>query len=101
MKRGTQSTPEASAPVDSGSADRWRVLVEDVNGRRAVGSPGVRDPAFPCGAYEPGEPDGDCEADGHYLCRGCVRLDVEAWDALKGAGNFQVLRIETGSEARR
>ena len=22
--------------------------------------------------YEPGEPNGECESDGHYLCEGCA-----------------------------
>jgi hypothetical protein len=29
------------------------------------------DPANPCHAFEAGWPRGDCETDGHYLCRGC------------------------------
>lgn len=104
MKHGCAADPPTRTPVDSEIADRWRILIEEVNGRRTIGSPGARDPEFPCDAYEPGEPSGDCEADGHYLCRGCVRLDVAAWDALKGPPepeNFQVFRIETGEGSSR
>jgi hypothetical protein len=44
-----------------------------------VGAPGVRDPEHPCDQYDPtpseigahGECEGECETDGHYLCRGC------------------------------
>ena len=39
----------------------------------ALGAPGVRDPANPCADYAPGTPGGDCESDGHYLCRGCSK----------------------------
>jgi hypothetical protein len=37
-----------------------------------VGDPGVRDPDAPCTEFEPGEPAGRCETDGHYMCRECV-----------------------------
>lgn len=47
-----------------------------------LGDAGVRDPAYPCDAYEPGEPGrGDCESDGHYLCYsdpGCRRFTFES-----------------------
>lgn len=33
-----------------------------------------RDPDFPCPSreFEPGEPAGDCDTDGHYMCAECV-----------------------------
>jgi len=33
-----------------------------------------RDPEAPCPsrAFEPGEPAGDCDTDGHYMCAECV-----------------------------
>jgi hypothetical protein len=37
-----------------------------------VGDPGVRDPDAPCAEFEPGEPAGRCDTDGHYMCRECV-----------------------------
>ncbi len=37
-----------------------------------LGARGVRDPDAPCTAFEPGEPAGDCQTDGHYLCDECV-----------------------------
>lgn len=42
--------------------------------KQTFGSPGVRDPDSPCAEYAPGEPDGQCESDGHYLCKECRRL---------------------------
>lgn len=49
-----------------------------------VGDPGVRDPAYPCDAYDPGTPAGSCESDGHYLCYqepGCRGF---SWDSEIG-----------------
>jgi hypothetical protein len=41
-----------------------------------VGSPGVRDPEFPCGEFSPGAPTGGgCQGDGHHLCGQCVFLE--------------------------
>ena len=64
----------------------WEELYRAVNGRPGLfGSPGVRDPDFPCEAFD-GEGyagNGDCEADGHYLCRECSRLSSKSpmfWD---------------------
>jgi hypothetical protein len=37
-----------------------------------MGDVGLRDPAAPCTEFEPGEPDGRCETDGHYMCRECI-----------------------------
>lgn len=33
-----------------------------------------RDPDLPCPsrAFDPGEPAGDCDTDGHYMCAECV-----------------------------
>lgn len=25
--------------------------------------------------YEPGEPNGECQSDGHYLCAGCIHFN--------------------------
>lgn len=60
--------------------DRWNQLVAAVNGRSILGSPGVRDPDAPCSAFHPGEPleDGDCDTDGHYLCRECRHISLVA-----------------------
>jgi hypothetical protein len=35
------------------------------------GQPGVRDPDAPCAEFDPGDPDGECRTDGHYMCREC------------------------------
>ncbi|MGH9966565.1 MAG: hypothetical protein ACREBG_01860 [Pyrinomonadaceae bacterium] len=43
------------------------------------GQPGVRDPDFPCAEFAPGEPNGRCSSDGHYLCHECKHLDPESW----------------------
>lgn len=45
--------------------------VGDTSG--GLGTPGLRDPGAPCAEYAPGPGHGDCETDGHYLCRGCSR----------------------------
>ena len=53
------------------------------------GAAGVRDPDYPCSAFDPLDdgvkPDGrgDCESDGHYLCRECSHLSAksEHWPA--------------------
>ena len=43
----------------------------------AVGTPGVRDPNNPCDMFSPGKPtNGGCQGDGHYLCAGCMLLEV-------------------------
>ena len=53
---------------------RWR---DPTDKKMPVGVPGNRDPGAVCRAYVPGCPgDGECETDGHYLCRtdpGCIR----------------------------
>ena len=47
-----------------------------------TGAPNVRDPEYPCTSFEPigtfygKENCGDCEGDGHYMCRQCVQLGV-------------------------
>lgn len=40
-----------------------------------LGVKGIRSTEFPCEAYDPGEPSGDCHTDGHYLCIECKNLD--------------------------
>ena len=41
------------------------------------GVAGIRDRDHPCELFSPGEPAGDCEGDGHCLCRGCSRRTKE------------------------
>ena len=43
----------------------------------AVGTPGLRDRDAPCFAFEPGQPSGDCETDGHYLCHECQEMGTQ------------------------
>ena len=52
-------------------------------GLPAVGYPGVRDPESPCEHFRPGSPTerGDCQGDGHYLCRECKEKDAGEADA--------------------
>jgi hypothetical protein len=47
---------------------------------------GVRDPDFPCEQYCPGNPTGDCETDGPYLCHQCVNKqpDTESGESRGG-----------------
>lgn len=57
-------------------ADMARAIV-----RRMIGLSGLesheRDIDAPCPSrdFEPGDPDGDCETDGHYMCRECAHAD--------------------------
>jgi len=39
-----------------------------------------RDVDYPCPSrdFEPGEPRGDCDTDGHYMCRECVHASRRA-----------------------
>lgn len=46
-----------------------------------VGDEHVRDPEAPCEAFEKGKPKGDCETDGHYMCRECRFASLSAWEA--------------------
>jgi hypothetical protein len=41
-----------------------------------VGVRGIRDPDCPCTEFLPGPPDrfGNCETDGHYMCRECSHM---------------------------
>lgn len=66
----------------------WRSLVWEVNGRDGRipdGEPGIRDVDAPCDFFEPaGAPwvyadgTGDCETDGHYICKECVHISLRA-----------------------
>ena len=71
----------------------WIVLVEEVNGRTALGMDGIRDPDAPCEHYSNGHPTlagiglswvstretwGDCNTDGHYLCVECPHMSRRA-----------------------
>lgn len=46
-----------------------------------VGLPGMRDPDNRCHVYEPRKKHerdfGDCQSDGHYLCKECAHLSAE------------------------
>lgn len=61
---------------------RWNLLYQYVNSISVVGSPGLRDPEYPCEFFKP---DGDitvevlheCFGDGHYMCKECLNLTAE------------------------
>lgn len=53
------------------AAEMQDILRQMVAARPADGAPHVRDVEAPCKDFEPGEPDGHCETDGHYLCLTC------------------------------
>lgn len=55
--------------IDLVGNDTMRAIRRESAAR--VGDTGVRDPSAPCAEFEPGEPDGRCETDGHYMCREC------------------------------
>ncbi len=56
---------------------RWATA----EGRKPVGVPGNRDPQNPCEAFAPRPRQrgdwGDCQTDGHYLCRECVHRETD------------------------
>jgi hypothetical protein len=60
----------------------WFDIVAAVNGIRLFGAPGVRDPDYPCEAFDPvpgpeyAPGDGDCDTDGHYMCLECSRVSI-------------------------
>lgn len=59
----------------------WENLVRFVNGRvPAFGSPGNRDPEFPCTEFDGKGYDGygRCLSDGHYMCVECSHLSPKA-----------------------
>lgn len=44
------------------------------------GAVGVRDPEYPCDAFDGAGYDGsgNCRSDGHYMCKECSRLSPDA-----------------------
>ena len=78
----------------------WRALVWELQGRPdrlhdgsrlPDGEPGVRDVDAPCDVFEPvGAPyqyskgTGECDTDGHYLCRECVHISLHEVRRRKG-----------------
>lgn len=58
----------------------WAELTERVNGRTTIGMVGVRDPEYPCEAFDGLGYDGHgrCDSDGHYLCVECSDLSPKA-----------------------
>jgi hypothetical protein len=75
---GTGEPPDADDP--GGNAEKvfhvtaagFRMVYGSERRPDRIGDPGVRDPDAPCSEFEPGDPDGRCETDGHYMCRECV-----------------------------
>ena len=75
---GRPSRPREPA-VDSRPKHRWWAPWSRRVARPDGLLPGVRDPDNPCDMFSPGTPtEGDCQGDGHYLCRQCVLFDTEA-----------------------
>ncbi len=63
----------AFAAMNEADRERVRADLDRVPRLRlqVVGVRGVRDPDSPCDTFEPGEPAGDCQTDGHYMCHEC------------------------------
>lgn len=61
-------------------ARRWQSLTDAANGRVRFGAVGVRDPDYPCEAYDARgyQGAGPCMSDGHYECANCSQLSPEA-----------------------
>lgn len=74
-------TPQDFWPWLAKLAYRQWMKREAANGKKPVGIPGNRDPNNPCTAFEPRPVKqgdwGDCQTDGHYLCRECCHWDGE------------------------
>lgn len=66
----------AFAAMSEPEREMVRVGVDRLPRLRVIGSAGVRDPDFPCDGFSPGEPDGDCQTDGHYLCHECENAEL-------------------------
>jgi hypothetical protein len=47
---------------------------EELAAGSTFGADGVRDPDYPCEHFRNGTPAGECESDGHYLCKECREL---------------------------
>ncbi len=64
---------------------RWAIPGQ----KKPVGVPGNRDPDSPCTAYEPTKPSldawGDCQTDGHYLCKECCHRMTSLDEDQEGA----------------
>lgn len=59
---------------------RFNELYAFVNARTTLGQAGVRDPEYPCDAFDAQGYDGlgKCLSDGHYLCTECSHLSPDA-----------------------
>ena len=56
-----------------------QVLLHDI----PDGTPFIRDQNNPCYDFQPGEPKGTCQTDGHYICAECKHLDPNHHVALR------------------
>lgn len=59
----------------------WENLRRFVNSEPPLfGTAGVRDPDYPCDAYDARgyQGDGSCDSDGHYECKNCSKLSPGA-----------------------
>ena len=85
--RELTAADSALALIDCGSVKRYGLFFDKVEPLgtpiQAVGHQGVwtwrvecengiRDPDYPCGLFEYGQPAGECQGDGHYMCPECL-----------------------------
>lgn len=74
----------------------WEALYRAVNGLPGVfGAVGVRDPDYPCEAYDAQGYDGTgkCDSDGHYECKNCSHLSPDAPRFQNDGGRGDRLRL--------
>jgi len=71
MNRFTRILSESHLPYDM---RQTRIVYLKLYDDCRVGDPGVRDTLNPCDYFKYGTASGDCESDGHYMCKECKCL---------------------------
>lgn len=75
-----RSTPALTMSTRNSVTMRWEILRCMANGLPPPDMRGVRDFDFPCEGYAPDGYDGrgQCQSDGHYMCKECRELSPSA-----------------------
>lgn len=79
-EKGHKGKHRATVTTERGTTDEpiheeteiyWDAKSIETSRRIPDGTPGIRDVDNVCEYFTPGDPCGDCEGDGHYLCLEC------------------------------